>query len=501
MAQDASYDSSSETVASPGTGLSTGSSIDGSDRADRVAGTRSGHAVGAPTSPGTAEIASDLRRRVIALSGPALVEMFLMSLIGMADMIMVGRMGSQGPAAIAAVGLTNQPMFFIQAAFMALNVGATAIVARSIGARDRATACNATRQTLIVTIVMGLMTSLLGILISHSVIVLMGAEEEVIPLGTLYMQIVSAGMIFATITMAISAALRGAGDTKTPMKVNVTANIVNVIGNYLLIYGNFGFPRLGIAGAAIATSFSRFVACIMVLRVIYSGHFILHLSLKDSYRPDFPLIKRILRVGVPAAIEQFILRGGQLVFVRVVSSFGTVVFAAHQIGMNIQSLSFTPGQAFSIAATTLVGQGLGAKKTALAEKGAMEARRLGMIVSGCTALMFIFFSRQIASLYTSDPAVISRSAMVLKILALVQPAQSTQFILAGGLRGAGDTKWPLYSTFIGIWVVRVALGYFFAVVLNLELLGAWMAMAMDQLARAAIIYARFKAGKWKRVAV
>lgn len=439
-----------------------------------------------------------IRRAVVELSGPALVEMLLVSLVGMADMIMVGRVG---PAAIAAVGLTNQPMFFIQAVFQALNVGTTALVARFIGAGKTDSAIDSARQSFVVTVLLGGGMSLLGYLIAPRVIVAMGAEAEVIPLGVGYMRIVALGLIFNTIAMNLSAALRGAGDTRTPMAINIVANVANVIGNYLLIYGKLGLPALGVAGAAVATDVARLLSCLMAVYVFYSGRSILRFSLKDSYRPNFELLGRVLRIGFPAAVEQFVLRGGQLVYVRIVASFGTEVFAAHQIGMNILSLSFMPGQAFAVAATTLVGQGLGAKKPSLAEASALETRRMGMMVSGAMALMFILFGRWIAMLYTSDPDVIRMSATVLKVIGLVQPAQSTQFILAGGLRGAGDTKWPLYSTFIGIWGVRVLVGYVLAVLLNMGLVGAWIGMALDQCTRSVVIYTRFKRGRWKEAVV
>ncbi|MGE5587691.1 MAG: MATE family efflux transporter [Clostridia bacterium] len=438
------------------------------------------------------DAAPAIRRRVIDLAGPALVEMFLVTLVGMADMIMVGRIG---PAAIAAVGLTNQPMFLAQAVFMALNVGTTAVIARAIGAGMRPVANNALRQSYMLTIVMGVGVSVLGVVSARDVMVLMGAEDDVIPLGVAYMQIVAAGLVFMLLTMSVAAALRGAGDTKTPMKVNTFCNILNVIGNYLLIYGKLGFPRMGVAGAALSTSISRAVAFILILRAVTGGRFVLHLT--GPVRLDIPLIRRIVNVGVPAAIEQIILRGGQLAYLRIVAGFGTTVVASHQIAMNILGLSFMPGQAFAVAATTLVGQGLGARRPDLAEKGALETRRIGVIVSGFMAFILILFGRYIAMLYSNDPAVVAKTALVLRIIGLVQPAQSTQFILAGGLRGAGDTKWPLYSTAVGIWGFRVALGYVLAVVSHMELVGAWIAMAVDQIVRSAIITFRFRGGKWK----
>jgi len=167
----------------------------------------------------------------------------------------------------------------------------------------------------------------------------------------------------------------------------------------------------------------------------------------------------------------------------------------------VLSLSFMPGQAFGMSATTLVGQSLGAKDPALAERCGYEARRLGMFVAALMSGVFFFLGPQIASLYTNDPEVIRQTALSLKIIALVQPMQSTQFILAGGLRGAGDTRWPLYSTFLGIWVGRVLLATLFVQVLGFGLWGAWLAMAMDQVGRSIFISYRFRLGRWKEIKV
>ncbi len=413
----------------------------------------------------------EIKKQVKDLAAPALIEMVLVSFVGVADMIMVGRLG---PAAIAAVGLSNQPIFFAQGIFQALNVGTTALVARFFGADMKKEASATARQSLAVTILLGFLVSGLGYLVTPWVIAAMGAEVEVLPLGITYMRIVSLGFLFNVVSMVCSSILRGAGDTRTPMTVNLTANLVNVVGNYILIYGHFGFPRLGIAGAAMATALANVVASTLFLVVIITGRSVIRVNVTAKYRPDWDLLTRVFNIGLPAAMEQVIFRGGQLTF------------------------SFMPGQAFGIAATTLVGQGLGAERPDLAERSALTARRLGMMFSGTIAVLMFVFGRFIAALYTDDPDVIQKTAMVLKVIAVVQPAQSTQFILSGGLRGAGDTKWPLYSTFLGIWGMRVVVGYFFAVQLGLGLLGAWMGMALDQLTRASVISYRFRKGGWKK---
>ncbi|MDP3058542.1 MAG: MATE family efflux transporter, partial [bacterium] len=336
----------------------------------------------------------NLRAKVFNLSWPVLVEMLLVSLVSMADMIMVGRIG---PAAIASVGLTNQPMFFALAIFMALNVGTTAIVARSIGAGDVATATDTAKQTFVITALMGFLVSILAVWGAPYVLKFMNAGTDVLSIGTIYFRIVGSGLIFTTLAMSAGAVLRGSGDTRTPMRINMIANLVNVVGNYLLIYGKFGFPQLGVAGAAIATTFSRAIACAIFFYVLFNGEKVIRLSLKDKYKYNSALASRVFSVGSAAAMEQFVLRGGQVAFARVVATLGTSTFAAHQIGLNVLSLSFMPGQAFSTAATTLVGQGLGARNPALAEKYGYETKRLGMYVAGFMALLFFIFAPQIAS--------------------------------------------------------------------------------------------------------
>jgi len=439
-----------------------------------------------------------IRQRILNLALPSLAELLLATLFGMFDMIMVGWIG---PAAIAAIGLTNQPMFLGLAVFQALNVGTTAIVARSIGAGNVDEACDATRQTLVITLILGTMISAVGIVFAEPVMRFMGAEPDALAWGVPYFQIVSGGLVFQTVSMGISAVLRGAGDTRTPMIYNIIANCVNLVGNALLINGLLGFPRLLVAGAAWATTFSRFVAAILMLRVAYGGKYIIKLNIRDRFRPRWDLIGRIVKVGTPAALEQFLMRFGMIMFTRVVASLGTVVYAAHQVAINIVGLSFTPGQGFGMAATTLVGQSLGAKQPELAEQAGYETRRLGMYVASAMALVFFFFGRWIARLYTPNPQVIADAALALKVIAIVQPAQSTQFILAGGLRGAGDTFWPLVSTLVGVVVIRVALAYLFVNGMHLGLFGAWLAMACDQLARSLVISVRYRSGHWKHVRV
>lgn len=439
----------------------------------------------------------DLRKRIKELALPSLAELLLGHLFGMVDMVMVGNVST---ASLAAVGLCNQPMMLALAVFQALNVGSTALVARFIGTNDNDSAGAVVKQTLVITVLMGFLVSVLGYIFADRIIGFMGAEPEVLPLATRYLKIIALGGIFITTSMGIGAALRGAGDTVTPMRYNMFSNLINVVLNYILIYGKLGFPTMGVVGAATATTISRSVAMIMAISAIYHPNSILSLSERKGFFLDFDIIKRILKIGVPSGIEQFVFRTGQIEFARTVAGLGTTVFAAHQVAINVFGLSFSPSMAFGIAATTLVGQSLGAERPDMAEKYGMETRRMGMIVAVTIASTFFFFGRKIAGIYTNDPEVISLAAGCLKIIALMQPMQSTQFILAGALRGAGDTRGPLISSFIAVWGIRVILAKIF-INLGFGLTGAWMAQACDQVFRSVFMYFRYNSGKWKKVKV
>ena len=435
-----------------------------------------------------------LRKRIIDLAGPSLAEMLLVSAVGMADMMMVGRIG---PVAIASVGLTNQPMMFLQSLFMALNVGTTALVARLVGGGEVEKASAAAKQTLAVALVLGVLLSILAVAFARPILVIMGAAPDVLEMGVGYFRVVGAGLIFNALAMNMTASLRGAGDTRSSMKINMIANICNLIGNYILINGVLGFPRWGVFGAGVSTTISRLIAFVLFYRILASGTRKIKPAFLERYALDWPLLKRALKVGVPSAIEQLVLRFGMLVFTTVISGLGTVVFAAHQIGMSIMSLSFMPGMAFQIAATTLVGQSLGAKKPDEAEGSARETRLIGTGVGLIMASIFLLFGRQIAWLYSDNNAVIEQTAQILKLYAFVQPAQSTAFIMAGALRGAGDTKWALYASALGIWVLRLGLALVLVKSFGMGLLGAWIAMGADQIGRAFLIQWRFNTGRWK----
>ncbi|MCQ1530032.1 MATE family efflux transporter [Lutispora saccharofermentans] len=438
-----------------------------------------------------------MRRKAISITWPAFIELVMTSLFGMVDMIMVGQLS---PAAIASVGLTNQPFFLLLAVFAAVNVGTSTLVAWNIGAKKPDEACNVTRQVLILNTLLGIFVTVIGIYFAPNIVTFMGANSDTFRDATLYFKIVAAGLAFQAVNMGVTAALRGAGQTKLPMLYNAGSNLLNVFGNYVLIFGKFGFPEWGVAGAAVSTTAARLIACLAGLYLIFfTKQSSISLSIKGDYRINTGIVRQIFSIGIPAALEQFVLQSGLMVFARTVSSLGTSGFAAHQIGINISTLTFSPSQAFGVAATTLVGQSLGAGDEGKAKEFADMIHHMAVLVALFMGVVFLLFSHQLAGLYTEDLAVAAMAGTVLKILALAQPGQSTQLAISGALRGAGDTLYPLYACIFGIWIFRVFTAYIFVSIFHWGLIGAWIALVLDQSARALIVYLRYRSGKWKYV--
>lgn len=439
------------------------------------------------------------RARVLGLAWPAIVDQFLSMAVGMVDTAMVGRLGAP---ALASVGLGAQVMMMATAIFSSVTTGTTALVARCIGAEQPEEACRVARQSLVMGGAIAILASLTLVTFARQIVTALfgSAEEQVLADTCIYVRTVAMALVPQFLLIVTNSVLRGSGDTKTPMRVMAIANLVNVTWNYLLIFGIGIFPRLEVRGAAIATALAHTVGGCIVLFVLFGGRKVVRLSLRDDFRPDLTVLKRILNIGIPAGLEQAVMRTGQMGFTMILASLGTVSYAAHRIAMQAESLSFMPGFGFALAATSLVGQGLGANDPKEAERSGLEAARLAAIGMGSMGLVFLIFPRALVSLFTNDQAVIAQSAVVIRIVAISQPFMALNMVLAGGLRGAGDTRTVMLVTGLGVCGIRIALAYLL-VQLGYGLVGAWIAMSIDLIARGSLLFWRFTHGGWKHVKV
>lgn len=445
-----------------------------------------------------------IRKDILKIANPVFIELIMGTLFGMVDMMMLGRYG--GPnistASIAAVGITNQLIFIGLSLVQSLNVGATAMVARYIGAKREDRIEAVVKHIIILTQLFLVLPILyLGLMKSQMMMAFFGAEADTIGIGMDYFRIVTLGFVFQAFNFSLFAALRGAGNTKTPMKINVRVNLLNVFGNAILIFGLFGFPALGITGAGISTSLSQVAASILLIIYLLKTKGVIKLNLKTGFKFDKDIIYNLVKIGIPASLEQIAFRIGILIFVKLIASLGTVAYATHQICINILNLSFTPGQAFGIAGSTLTGRSLGAQEPDLAENYIKESKNIGTVIAVIMGVLFFFFGEYVIRLYTDTPEVINQGVRILKLMAFIMPFQTSQLIISGGLRGAGDTVWTLVSTLIGVVFIRLFLSYYFVLVLGMGLFGAWLSVLIDQLIRWVFIIIRFKTNKWKYITI
>ena len=448
-----------------------------------------------------AEGTGQKRKLIVSLAWPSLAENLLSSMISMADMIMVGGLGSY---AIAAVGLINQPKFIMMAAFMAMNIGATALVAQNKGARNPKGANSALNQTIILTFAMTVVICATLMILAEPLVRLIagdGISEHIITEAIIYYKIQICGFPTMSFTFAINASLRGAGNTRTTFVNNAVANIVNVALNYCLINGNLGFPKMGVAGASLATVIGQFVAFVMALYVITSGRQYLRLIFRDVLKIDWSMMKRILNIGIPSFIEQIFMRIGALWFTTIATSLGDISYAAHMVAMNVQMLSFTTGMAFGTAATTLVGQSIGRKRTDLSKVYVRMTQNLGLIVSFVIAALMYTCGRFVAGWYSREAVIIALAADMLKIIAIANPIVNARSVYLSALRGAGDARYVAVISFIGMILIRPLTALLLVNVFEMGLTGVWIALSSDFVITCFITMIRYKRGKWTLIKI
>lgn len=435
----------------------------------------------------------ELVKNTINVAWPSVLESFSGSLAGFVDSIMVGTLGS---SAIAAVGLSTQPRFTALAFFFSLNVAVSAIVARRKGENDRDEANRFLKLALLITFFLSIIVTIAFIMLASPIITLMGSQPDTHELAVQYFQIVMLGTGFMAIQIIVNGAQRGAGNTRISMITNLTSNIVNVVFNYLLIGGNFGFPAMGIRGAALATALGSVVACVLsVISMFKKGAFISVLEVKGLKLQKIT-VQSLKKVWSSSFIEQLCMRVGFILFSMTVARLGTTELAAHSIGMNMMSMSFSFGDGFSVASVTLIGQSLGRKRPDLAKIYGNVCQKTGLICAFAISLVYTIFGKQIFSLFTKEAAVLEYAEMIMGLLSIALFMQIEQVVHFGCLRGAGDTKFTAFVSLISVTLIRPGISFLLAYPLGLGLMGAWLGTMCDQFVRFILSFLRFRKGTW-----
>ncbi len=440
--------------------------------------------------------ASETVSNLVKVAWPSMLEAFLVSLVSMVDTVMVGTLGHE---AIASVGLTSQPRLIVLALFMSLNIGVTAVVSRRRGEGNRQSANHTLRQALLVASVLSIVLSAVAVYFARPLLLFAGAQPDALEGAVTYFRIIIGGIFFNIISLTINAAQKGCGNTRIAMHTNVCANLVNIVFNYLLIGGKFGFPRLGVMGAAIATTLGYFTAFLIALSSVRKPDRFLYLSFKESFLPDRQNFSSLINVGSSAAVEQVFVRIGFFIFAKIVASLGTMAFSTHQICMNLLMLSFAFGDGLAVAASSLVGQSLGQKRPDMAIVYGKTAQRIGVLIGAFLCVFFICMRKVLILPFSREPGIIELGSKVLLILSVMCPAQISQVIFSNCLRVAGDTRYVAVVSLISIGLGRTVVAYFFTVTLQWGLLGAWFSFLIDQGCRLIFSGLRFGKGRWTRL--
>jgi putative MATE family efflux protein len=432
-----------------------------------------------------------IRRAVVSLALPVTVSSLLQRTEGILDIFLVGGLGS---ASIAAVGLGQLLVFATMTLVAGLSVSATVLIAQLWGARRFARAGETASHAVALAALTSFLLMGLGLAFGEPAMALLGAGPDVIPLAKPYVDLIFLVIPFTVLLQVLSAILHGTGDTRTPMYALIGVNLLHVGIAYPLIYGRWGLPNLGVRGAAVAVGVAECAGTIFLL-IRCRPLFVRppHLS-RD-------LLRAFWDVGAPVSGERMVQQAGVLVYAKVVFVYGTVAYAAHQVGLSIESFSFMPGYGFAVAAATMVGQSIGAGQYAKAKLENWEANRLAAVVMAGMGLVFFFFPYALLRALTDDQAVIALGGLFLKIVAAAQIPLAFTMVLAGSLRGAGDTGYILGATIAGMWGVRVPAALLGAFWLELGIGYIWCAMVADWFLRMGLLVLRYRSEKWREIRV
>ena len=431
-------------------------------------------------------------KAIFTLAWPATLTVLLENLATTVDMIMVGRLGA---AEVAAVGFSSMIYWLLSSLLIGIQAAVTAIVARNVGAGKLGVANAALAQSLALAFMMSTVVAFLTFFLAPQIFGIFGVEPDVYEFSVSYIRILCFGQIFFSVVVVGSGALRGAGDTKTPMFIMAAGTLVHIAINYLLILGNLGFPRMGVKGAAIGTAASMAISAVLYLFLLFHGKLRLQLRLRD-FRWDRGRTWQTIRLALPASAEMIVLQFGLLFYAKFIVAFGTIALSGYQVGMQILSLSFIPHTGFGVAASTLIGQNLGAERKKEAKKAGWICVFFGGLSMGILGIVYLVFSREIASVFVDNADVIEVAAEFIRMTAICQTGMSIHFTLSGALRGAGDTRSPLYITIIGMYGIRVPAVWIGTLYFGMGIAGAFSLLIYDYILRDTIILIRYARGKW-----
>ncbi|MFW5786998.1 MAG: MATE family efflux transporter [Halanaerobiales bacterium] len=430
---------------------------------------------------------------LLKLSWPIMVGESMQLMYNLADTFWVGRLGAEY---LAAITVSFPIIFTVFSIGIGFSIAGVALVSQYTGAKQEEKANLATGQIISFSIFISIIFALLGFTFAEELLNLIGAESEVLPLALSYFRIITAGIPLMFLYFIFSSVMQGIGDTKTPMYLKLAAVFANVILDPLLIFGVGFFPELSIAGAAVATVTTRLLAAVAGLYILFSGKKGLKLKIHHLY-PNWKMIKKIIKIGFPAAIGDSGLAIGMTVLTSIVAGFGTFTLAAYGVANRITSIIRMPAMGIGRATGVITGQHLGADQPEQAEKGAWLATGIIILVMLIIATIMLFAAKPIVGVFSAEKEVISIGARYLKIVGFAFTFLGAQIVLAGALNGAGKTIQQTFFRLLTLWAFQIPFAYGLAYTLDYGVNGIWWGIFIAKFLGMTLMALWFKRGSWK----
>ena len=468
-------------------------------------------AVASPAQPAQPATTSekDLKRRVWGLALPSIGEQLLSLGVGVSDTFLAGHLsdyathtlGYGRATAVDAVGIASTVAWIVLTVFFGVNIGVTALVARATGARDSRLAARTVGQGIWLGAIIGLAMIVLALPLAHIIIGLLGVSGMEADLAAQYIRVYSLTMPAAGAASAMNAAMRGAGDARRPLLVMLVVNGANIVASWTLMNGvpSLGIAPIGVVGSAVGAATGWTLGCGLAAYLMTRKHPRSPLLTRAALRPDPRLIQRVLKVGLPSAAELVVFQLGVLTFNRVVIGLGPVPYAANVTINTVDSIGTLPGFGFSVAATALVGQALGARDTPLAERSVWASLRPAVLVMIIVGVFEALIPHALLGVFVADPPVLNAGDIAMRLSLLLMPASALSFVFNGALRGAGDTRFPVVVRAAGTWGLRLPVAALLIPLWGLP--GARLAMGLDFWTQAGLSYWRFRSGRWRSTRV
>jgi putative MATE family efflux protein len=439
----------------------------------------------------------DGKLSLFSLTWPIFLEFFLFMLMGLADTFMLSAVSDN---AVAGVGTANQ---YIMIAILLLGVvgtGASIIVAQYIGAKKLVDATKIAALSVSLNLIVGLIMSTLFLVFSNKIMEMMNLQGEVLQYAQSYLAIVGGFLFFQAIITTIAAIVRVRGWTKQAMYVSLGMNVLHVILNYVLIFGKFGFPEMGVEGAAWSSVISRAAAAIVFVWLLTQALEV-KIKLKNFVTWSTDYVKKILRIGIPSAFEQILYQTSQIVLLYYVTYVGAEALTARQYAMNISMFIYLFAMAIGTGTAIIVGRYVGAGDKDLAYDQVWSSVKAALAVSLAMIVVVTIFREPLMSIFTDNPEIIHIGASVLVLSILLETGRTINITIINALRASGDARYPVKIGFISMICIGLSVGYVLVFVLELGLVGVWLAIALDEWIRAILVLIRWKSRKWERFAI